>query len=94
MGRSYDIIQHTRKLLEQGVFNHLSDDTISVLHHMIMQSPQDQAEKKSFFNIWRKGDFSSSFLTMQLLQQSNYMLQFYGEAIINEDFMEFVFDWI
>jgi hypothetical protein len=92
MGRSYDIIQHTRKLLEQGVFNHLSDDTISVLHHMIMQSPQDQAEKKSFFKIWRKGDFTSSFLTMQLLQQSNYMLQFYGEAIINEDFMEFVFD--
>ena len=92
MGRSYDIIQHTRKLLEQGVFNHLSDDTISVLHHMIMQSPQGQAEKKSFFNIWRKGDFTSSFLTMQLLQQSNYMLQFYGEAIINEDFMEFVFD--
>ena len=92
MGRSYDIIQHTRKLLEQGVFNHLSDDTISVLHHMIMQSPHDQAEKKSFFKIWRKGDFTSSFLTMQLLQQSNYMLQFYGEAIINEDFMEFVFD--
>jgi hypothetical protein len=92
MGRSYDIIQHTRKLLEQGVFNHLSDDTISILHHMIMQAPESQAEKKSFFNIWRKGDFTSSFLTMQLLQQSNYMLQFYGEAIINEDFMEFVFD--
>ena len=92
MARSYDIIQHTRKLLEQGVFNHLNDDTISILHHMIMQSPQGQAEKKSFFNIWRKGDFTSSFLTMQLLQQSNYMLQFYGEAIINEDFMEFVFD--
>jgi hypothetical protein len=92
MGRSYDIIQHTRKLLEQGVFNHLSDDTISILHHMIMQPPESQAEKKSFFNIWRKGDFTSSFLTMQLLQQSNYMLQFYGEAIINEDFMEFVFD--
>ena len=92
MGRSYDIIQHTRKLLEQGVFNHLNDDTISILHNMIMQSPQGQAEKKSFFNIWRKGDFTSSFLTMQLLQQSNYMLQFYGEAIINEDFMEFVFD--
>jgi hypothetical protein len=51
MGRSYDIIQHTRKLLEQGVFNHLSDDTISILHHMIMQPPESQAEKKSFSSI-------------------------------------------
>jgi hypothetical protein len=92
MERSYDIIMHTRKLLEQGVFNHLSDDTLSILHHMILQSSHSQVEKKSFFKIWRKGDFTNSFITMQLLQQSNYLLQFYGEAIINEDFMEFVFD--
>ena len=92
MGTSYDIIMHTRKLLAQGVFNHLSDDTISVLHHMIMQSPQSQAEKKIFLKIWRKGDFTSSVHTMQLLQQSIYLLQFYGEDTINVDFMEFIFD--
>ncbi len=92
MGLSYDVIMHTRKLLAQGVFNHLSDDTISVLHHMIMQSTQGELERKSFFKIWRRGDFTSSFLNMQLLQQSNYLLQFYGEATINEDFMELIFD--
>jgi hypothetical protein len=92
MTKSEHIIIHTRKLLSEGVFNHLSDDTISSLHHMIIQASQDQIDTKYFFKIWRKGDFTSSFITMQLLQQSNYLLQFYGEPNLNEDFMELIFD--
>ncbi|MEY2595811.1 MAG: hypothetical protein RI965_1083 [Bacteroidota bacterium] len=88
MGISFDIIMHTRKLLQYGIFNHLTDDSISVLHHMIIQSSSTDLNKKRFFQIWRKGDFSENFTHMQLLQETNFLLQQHGEKMIEENFLE------
>ena len=88
MGISSNVISHTRKLLQYGIFNHLSDENISVLHHMIIQSSDSEIIKKRFFEIWRKGDFSENFTHMQLLQETNFLLQKNGESGIEENFLE------
>jgi hypothetical protein len=88
MGNTFDIILHTKKLLQYGIFNHLTDESISVLHHLIMQSSFQNLNKKRFFAIWRKGDFSEHFINMQLLQETNFILQINGEQIIEENFLE------
>jgi hypothetical protein len=88
MGISFDIIMHTRKLLQYGIFNHLTDDSISVMHHMIMQSDKGPLDKKRIFEIWRRGDFSENFTHMQLLQETNVLLQKNGERLIDENFLE------
>jgi len=88
MGNTFDIILHTKKLLQAGIFNHLTDENISVLHHLIMQSSFQYLNKKKFFKIWRKGDFSEHFVHMQLLQETNFILQKNGEQIIEENFLE------
>jgi hypothetical protein len=88
MGISSNVISHTRKLLQYGIFNHLSDENISVLHHMIFQSSDSEIIKKRFFEIWRKGDFSENFTHMQLLQETNFLLQKNGERGIEENFLE------
>ncbi|MFZ9688073.1 MAG: hypothetical protein ACO3AW_08890, partial [Chitinophagaceae bacterium] len=64
MGNSFDIIMHTKKLLHAGIFSHLTDESISVLHHLIMQSSLQNLNKKRFFEIWRRGDFSEHFENM------------------------------
>lgn len=88
MGNSLDIIMHTKKLLHAGIFSHLTDENISVLHHLIMQSSLQNLNKKRFFEIWRRGDFSEHFENMQLLQETNFILQKNGEYIIEENFLE------
>lgn len=88
MGISFDVLTHTRKLLQFGVFNHLTDDSISILHHMIINSLKYQIDKKQFFEIWKKGVFSENFTHMQLLQETNFLLQQNGEHIIEENFLE------
>jgi hypothetical protein len=88
MGNSFDIIMHTKKLLHAGIFSHLTDENISVLHHLIMQSSLQNLNKKRFFEIWRRGDFSEHFENMQLLQETNFILQKNGEYIIEENFLE------
>jgi hypothetical protein len=75
-------------LLHAGIFSHLTDENISVLHHLIMQSSLQNLNKKRFFEIWRKGDFSEHFENMQLLQETNFILQKNGEYIIEENFLE------
>ena len=88
MGISFDVLTHTRKLLQFGVFNHLTDESISILHHMIINSSYCQIDKKQFFEIWKKGDFSENFTHMQLLQETNFLLQKNGQHIIEENFLE------
>lgn len=90
MGISFDVISHTRKLLQHGIFNHLTDESISVIHHMIIQSTDNEMNKRRFFELWRKGDFSENFTHMQLLQETNFLLQKNGERTIEENFLEYV----
>lgn len=90
MGTSFDVISHTRRLLQHGIFNHLTDESISVIHHRIIQSTDNEMNKRRFFELWRKGDFSENFTHMQLLQETNYLLQKNGERPIEENFLEYV----
>jgi hypothetical protein len=47
--------------------------------------------KKRFFEIWRRGDFSEHFENMHLLQETNLILQKNGEYIIEENFLEILY---
>lgn len=84
----FDIIMHTKKLLHGGIFNHFSDDTVSALHHLIMKSSRTNINRNIFFNVWRKGNFSNEFQHLQLLQETNFILQKNGQNTIEENFLE------
>lgn len=92
MGITFDIVSHTRKLLQFGVFDHLADQDISVLHHMVMQNQLDSTKKQVYFTLWRKGDFTSDFSKMQLLMETNLLLMRNGQMMIEEDFQELILD--
>ena len=92
MGITFDIVSHTRKLLQFGVFDHIADQDISVLHHMIMQNQLDPTKKPVYFTLWRKGDFTSDFSKMQLLMETNLLLLRNGQRMIEEDFQELILD--
>jgi hypothetical protein len=92
MGITFDIVGHTRKLLQFGVFDHLTDQDISVLHHKVMQNQLDAVSRQLFIKLWRKGDYTSDFSKMQLLMETNLLLQRNGQMMIEEDFQEMVTD--
>lgn len=92
MGITFEIVGHTRKLLQFGIFDHLADQEISVLHHMVMQNQLDVSKKQVYFTFWRKGDFTSDFSKMQLLMETNLLLLRNGQTIIEEDFQELTID--
>lgn len=92
MGITFDIISHTRKLLQFGVFDHLADQEISVLHYKLMQNQLDAGSRQLFFNLWRKGDFTSDFSKIQLLMETNLLLLRNGQMMIEEDFQELILD--
>ncbi len=92
MEHSNVILVHTRNLLKHDVFNHLNDDLISVIHHRILQSPSKEIDKRLFFKLWRNGDYGLNSMTIQLLQKTNYLLQTFGEPLIEEDFLELAYD--
>ena len=92
MGITYDIVNHTRKLLQFGIFNHLADQDISVLHHMVMKNQLEASKKQVYYNLWRKGDFTSDFSKIQLLMETNLLLMRNGERMIEEDFQELAID--
>lgn len=86
------LISHTRQLLQNGIFNHLSDEKISTLHYMILSSNPKPQDQQLIFKLWREGDYTSNFINMQLLQQTNYILQMHGQRMIEEDFLELILD--
>ena len=92
MGITFDIVSHTRKLLQFGVFDHLADQDISVLHHKVMQNHLDAVSRQRFIKLWRKGEYTSDFSKMQLLMETNLLLMRNGERMIEEDFQELAID--
>ena len=92
MGITFDIVSHTRKLLQFGVFDHLADQDISVLHHKVMQNHLDAVSRQLFIKLWRKGDYTSDFSKMQLLMETNLLLMRNGERMIEEDCQELAID--
>lgn len=92
MEGSSKLISHTRQLLQNGVFNHLSDEKIFRLHYMILDATNKLQNELSVFSLWREGDYTSNFTNMQLLQQTNYLLQKHGQRMIEEDFLELILE--
>lgn len=88
MKNSFDIIRHTKKLLAYGIFHHLTDDTISILHHLLLKGECPTLTKKKLFEFWQQGDFSDNSLHMQLLHETNFILTQNGENSIQENFIE------
>jgi hypothetical protein len=88
MRPALDARTHTRRLLYQGIFSHLSDQEISNIHHLILSDDEDANNHKRFIRVWRMGDYTSDFTRLQLLQETNIMLQRFGERMIEEDFLE------
>ena len=86
------LISHTRQLLQNGIFNHLSDKKISTLHYLILSANPKPQDQQLIFKLWREGDYTSNFINMQLLQQTNYVLQMHGQRMIEEDFLELILD--
>ena len=86
------VVSLTRKLLHEGIFNHLSDQEITSIHLRVLSVNDDAKHIPGFVKFWRKGDFSSDFRRLQLLQETNLVLQFLGEKMIEEDFLELVID--
>jgi hypothetical protein len=86
------ILSHTAQLLQSGVLDHLQDEMISRLHHMLLQGSGAMIHEHEFFSVWRKGDYTGSFKTLQLLQHSNCILQHCGQSKIEMDFLETVTD--
>jgi len=87
------IIELTREMLSGGIFNHLSDNEISRLHHCILQG------KEAFFpqlpelliSYWYQGDYFSSDVSPRFLHQCNEYLQSIGRPMI-ETFDEVSFE--
>jgi hypothetical protein len=92
MRPALDARSHTRRLLYQGIFSHLSDQEISNIHHLILSEDEGGKNLKSFIKIWRMGDYTSEFIRFQLLQETNFLLQRFGERMIEEDFLESLID--
>jgi hypothetical protein len=92
MRPALDARTHTRRLLYQGIFSHLSDQEISNIHHLILSDDEDANNHKRFIRVWRMGDYTSDFTRLQLLQETNIMLQRFGERMIEEDFLERLID--
>jgi hypothetical protein len=86
------LVDLTRELLSQGVFNHLPDNEIARLHWMIMQGGQDERlPLQPLFSYWYRGDYYSSNGSPRLLQQCNEYLQRMGQPLIDvvgEEFYE------
>ena len=59
---------------------------------MILSANPKAQDQQLIFNLWREGDYTSNFINMQLLQQTNYMLQMHGQRMIEEDFLELILD--
>jgi hypothetical protein len=86
------LIDLTREMLNNGVFNHLPDDEIARLHWMIMQSGgDDNLPLQPLLSYWYRGDYYSPRVSPRMLQSCNEFLQRIGQPMIDvygEEFYE------
>jgi hypothetical protein len=86
------LINLTRELLNNGVFNHLPDDEIARLHWMIMRTVgDDRLPVQPLLSYWYRGDYYSPSVSPRMLQSCNEFLQRMGQPLIDvygEEFYE------
>lgn len=88
------LINLTREMLQNGIFNHLPDNEIARLRVIILQGQRDgKLPLQPLFSYWYRGDYYSAngSTSLHLLQQCNEYLQRLGQPFIDvygEEFYE------
>ncbi len=88
MQQSNTILSLTIDLLANGGFNHLKDEEISALHHLILrlQEPLSIVQQNLLLTFWNNADAAN--IPAALLYRCNAMLQQRGRNPIEELSME------
>jgi hypothetical protein len=84
MQQDKTILALTTDLLANGGFNHLKDDEISALHHLLLrlQEPLTLIQQKLLLRFWSNADAGN--IPPALLYRCNAILQQYGMMPIEE----------
>lgn len=91
MQQGKTILTLTIDLLANGAFNHLKDDKITALHHLILQlqEPLTAIQQNLLLSYWNNADAAN--LSSGLLHRCNTILQQMGRQPIEELVMEMEF---
>lgn len=84
MQQSKTILGLTTDLLANGAFNHLNDEKITALHHLILrlQEPLSAIQQNLLLTFWNSADAAN--LPSSLLHRCNTVLQQFGRNPIEE----------
>jgi len=84
MQQHQTILSLTTDLLANGGFNHLKDDEISALHHLILrlQEPLTSIQQNLLLTFWKNADAAN--IPAALLYRCNAVLQQRGYNPIEE----------
>ena len=88
MNKSNTILSLTIDLLANNAFNHLKDEEISALHHLILklQEPLTRIQQNLLLTFWNHANTSN--LPANLLYRCNTVLQQLGRNPLDEVTME------
>ena len=78
------IFAHTRKLIQHGIFNRLSDVQFSQLYIILLREYSNQSIAE-LFKLWMKADFSQCHLKYQLMSDTNSILKEYNMPQLEEN---------
>ena len=89
---SKTVLSLTIDLLANNAFNHLKDEEISALHHLILklQEPLTRVQQNLLLGFWRHADTTG--LSPALLHRCNTILQQLGHYPLEEMMMEMEMD--
>jgi hypothetical protein len=84
MQQSKTVLSLTTDLLAHGGFNHLKDEEITALHHLILrlQEPLTTIQQNLLLTFWNSADAAN--LPAALLYRCNAVLQQHGRNPIEE----------
>lgn len=70
------ILHHTRRLLRQGVFNHLGEQKITLLYLQLIRFSKTGSSEQ-IFEYWILGNFSESVKHQQLKEDTHRLMAEY-----------------
>ena len=88
MEKNKTILSLTIDLLANGAFNHLKDDEISAMHHLILklQEPLTRVQQNLLLTFWNHANAAD--LPASLLYRCNSILQQLGRGPLQEMYAE------
>ena len=71
-------------MLSNGIFNHLPDDEVSKLYHLVAEADETSSIKLlgKLVSYWYRGEFFSTNVSPKFLQECNEHLQRIGQPMI------------